>query len=186
MSLIGTLLTGLVVAREWERGTIEALMATPIGVSEFLLGKLLPYFFMGMVAMAITTVTAVFIFDVPLRGSVWALVGVASAFLVAMLPLGLLISTLAKNQFAASQAALIMAFLPALELSGFIFEIDSMPAVIRASTYVLPARYFVTCMQTIFLAGDVPEVLLPRVAALLVIGAILLVALVFATRMRLE
>ncbi len=186
MSLIGTLLTGLVVAREWERGTIEALMATPIGVSEFLLGKLLPYFFMGMVAMAITTVTTVFIFDVPLRGSVWALIGVASAFLAAMLPLGLLISTLAKNQFAASQAALIMAFLPALELSGFIFEIDSMPAVIRASTYVLPARYFVTCMQTLFLAGNVPEVLVPSVAALLTIGAILLAVLVLVTRLRLE
>jgi ABC-2 type transport system permease protein len=186
MSLIGTLLTALVVAREWERGTIEALMATPVGVSEFLLGKLIPYFCMGMIAMSISVSMAVFVFDVPFRGSILALVIVSSAFLTAMLPLGLLISTVTKNQFAASQAALIAAFLPAFELSGFIFEIDSMPLPIRLLTQVLPARYFVASMQTLFLAGDVTEVLVPDTLALLLIGGVLLTILVGVTRLRLD
>jgi ABC-2 type transport system permease protein len=186
MSIIGTLLTGLVVAREWERGTIEALMATPLGRSEFLLGKMIPYFLMGMTAMIVAVLSAVFIFDVPFRGSVWALLLVSSAFLSAMLPLGLVISTLTRNQFAACQAALIAAFLPAFELSGFIFEIDSMPAPIRLITYLLPARYFVACMQTLFLAGDVMNVLLPNTLVLLLFGAVLLAVLVRITRLRLD
>ncbi len=104
MSLIGTLLTALVVAREWERGTIEALMTTPVGVSEFLLGKLIPYFLLGMGAMILSSTTAVLVFSVPFRGSIWALLIVSATFLGAMLPLGLLISTVTRNQFAASQA----------------------------------------------------------------------------------
>jgi ABC-2 type transport system permease protein len=111
---------------------------------------------------------------------------VSSAFLTAMLPLGLLISTVTKNQFAASQAALIAAFLPAFELSGFIFEIDSMPLPIRLLTQVLPARYFVASMQTLFLAGDVTEVLVPDTLALLLIGGVLLTILVGVTRLRLD
>jgi ABC-2 type transport system permease protein len=186
MSLIGTLLTGLVVAREWERGTMEALMATPINRLEFILGKLLPYFVMGMAAMGLASTAAVLLFDVPFRGSVTALVAVSAAFLLAMLPLGLLISTLARNQFAASQAALISAFLPAFELSGFIFEIDSMPLVIRTITWILPARYFVSCLQTLFLAGDVPQVLVPNTLALLVFSAVLFMLLARSTRLRLE
>ncbi|HEV3342794.1 MAG TPA: ABC transporter permease [Pirellulales bacterium] len=186
MSLIGTLLTALVVAREWERGTMEALMATPINRVEFLLGKLLPYFVMGMGAMGLAATAAVLLFDVPFRGSVTALVVVSAAFLLAMLPLGLLISTLTRNQFAASQAALITAFLPAFELSGFIFEIDSMPLVIRAITHVLPARYFVSCLQTLFLAGDVPQVLVPNTLALVAFATVLFTLLVRSTRLRLE
>ncbi|HWB12277.1 MAG TPA: ABC transporter permease [Pirellulales bacterium] len=186
MSLIGTLLTALVVAREWERGTMEALMATPITRLEFLLGKLLPYFVMGMAAMGLAATAAVLLFDVPFRGSVLALVVVSAAFLLAMLPLGLLISTLTRNQFAASQAALISAFLPAFELSGFIFEIDSMPWVIRTITHVLPARYFVPCLQTLFLAGDVPQVLVPNTLALLAFATLLFGLLVRSTRLRLE
>jgi ABC-2 type transport system permease protein len=186
MSLIGTLLTGLVVAREWERGTMEALMATPINRLEFILGKLLPYFVMGMAAMGLASTAAVLLFDVPFRGSVTALVAVSAAFLLAMLPLGLLISTLARNQFAASQAALISAFLPAFELSGFIFEIDSMPLVIRTITWILPARYFVSCLQTLFLAGDVPQVLVPNTLALLVFSTVLFMLLARSTRLRLE
>ena len=106
MTLIGTLLTALVVAREWERGTMEALMATPVTVADFLLGKLVPYFVLGMAAMVLSVVMAITVFRVPFRGSAWALAGVSSAFLAAMLPLGLLISTVTRNQFAASQAAL--------------------------------------------------------------------------------
>ena len=186
MTLIGTLLTALVVAREWERGTMEALMATPIGKAEFLLGKIIPYFVLGMVAMSLAVAAAVFLFNVPFRGSVWALLLVSAAFLTAMLPLGLLISTVTGNQFAASQAALVAAYLPALLLSGFIFEIDSMPLPIRLLTRVLPARYFVSSLQTLFLAGDVASVLVPDTLILLAIGAVFMVLLVRATRLRLE
>jgi ABC-2 type transport system permease protein len=186
MTLIGTLLTALVVAREWERGTMEALLATPIGKAEFLLGKLIPYFVLGMIAMGLAVTTAVFFFGVPFRGSVVALVLLSSAFLMAMLPLGLLISTVTGNQFSASQAALVAAYLPALLLSGFIFEIDSMPLPIRLLTRIMPARYFVAGLQTLFLAGDVPEVLVPSALILLAIGAVLLAVLWRATRMRLE
>jgi ABC-2 type transport system permease protein len=185
-SLIGTLLTALVVAREWERGTMEALMATPISAVELLVGKLLPYYVLGMAAMGLTTALAVFVLKVPFRGSVPALLGVSSVFLVAMLALGLLISTTIRSQFAASQAALVAAFLPAFELSGFLFEIDSMPLPIRLLTYVLPARYFVPSLQAIFLAGDVASVLVPNTLALAAIASVLILILARLTRMRLE
>jgi ABC-2 type transport system permease protein len=123
---------------------------------------------------------------VPFHGSVWALLFISSAYLAVMLSLGLLISTTTKNQFAASQAALISAFLPAFELSGFIFEIDSMPAPIRLMTYVLPARYFVSALQTLFLAGDVASVLVPNALVLLGMASVLFIALVRATHVRLE
>ncbi|HEX4145313.1 MAG TPA: ABC transporter permease [Pirellulales bacterium] len=186
MTLIGTLLTALVIAREWERGTIEALMTTPVGVSEFLLGKLIPYFLLGMGAMSLAATAAVWIFDVPFRGSIPMLLAVTALFLLTMLPQGLLISTVTRNQFVASQAALIAAFLPAFELSGFIFEISSMPPAIRMLTYFLPARYYVTSLQTLFLAGDVMAVLLPAMATLATIAVILLSLLVYKTRMSLE
>jgi ABC-2 type transport system permease protein len=186
MSLIGTLLTALVVAREWERGTMEALMATPVGVVELLAGKLIPYFVLGMAAMGMSAALAVFVFGVPFRGSVPALLGVSSVFLVAMLALGLLISTATRNQFTAHQLALIAAFLPAFELSGFIFEVDSMPLPIRLLTRLLPARYFVPSLQTIFLAGDVPGVLVPNTLAMAAIAGVLNLLLAYSTRLRLE
>jgi ABC-2 type transport system permease protein len=186
LTLIGTLLTSLVVAREWERGTMEALLATPVTRGELLLGKVVPYFALGMFAMTLSVAVTVFGFGVPFRGSILALLAVSSAYLMVMLGLGLFISTVSRNQFAASQAALISAFLPAFELSGFIFEIDSMPAPIRLLTRVLPARYFVSSLQTVFLAGDVRSVLVPNTLVLLVMATGLFVALVRATRVRLE
>ncbi len=186
MTLIGTLLTSLVVAREWERGTMEALLATPVTPGELLVGKVVPYFLLGMTAMVLSVTVTVFGFGVPFRGSILALLVMSSAYLLVMLGLGLLISTVAKNQFAASQAALILGFLPAFELSGFIFEIDSMPAPIRLLTYVLPPRYFVTSLQTLFLAGDVPGVLVPNGLVLLAMASVLFVALIRATQVRLE
>ena len=128
LTLIGTLLTSLVIAREWERGTMEALLATPVSPAELLLGKIIPYFILGQLAMSLAVSITVFGLGVPFHGSVWALFLISSAYLAVMLSLGLLISTTTKNQFAASQAALISAFLPAFELSGFIFEIESMPS----------------------------------------------------------
>jgi ABC-2 type transport system permease protein len=186
LTLIGTLLTSLVVAREWERGTMEALLASPVTPGELLVGKVVPYFVLGMGAMALAVGVTVFGFGVPFRGSVAALTALSAAYLAAMLGQGLLISTLTRNQFAASQAALIAGFLPAFELSGFIFEIDSMPAAIRLLTRLLPARYFVSSLQTLFLAGDVASVLVPNGLVLAAMAAGLFAALRWATRMRLE
>ena len=170
MTMIGTLLTALVVAREWERGTMEAIMSTPAAILEIVLGKLAPYFALGLTATLGCAALAVFAFDVPLRGSLFALLCLTGVFLIPALGQGLLISTLAKNQFVASQVALLSGFLPAFLLSGFLFEIDTMPAIIRAVTYVIPARYFVASLQTVFLAGDVWRLLLPNMAAMLGIG----------------
>lgn len=159
MALIGTLLTALVVAREWERGTMEALMATPIKIHELVIGKVIPYYFLGMGSMLLCAFITVFVFHVPFRGSLAALLLVSSVFLFAALGMGLFISTVARNQFVASQAATVAAFLPSLMLSGFIFEISSMPFVIQLITYILPARYFVSSLKTLFLVGDVWSVL---------------------------
>jgi ABC-type multidrug transport system permease subunit len=186
MAIIGTLLSALVIAREWERGTMEAVLATPVGRADMLLGKIIPYFALGMLAMGLSAAAAVFLFGVPFRGSVLALTGVSAAFLADMIALGLLISTVTRNQFAASQAALITAFLPAFELSGFIFEIDSMPWLIRMITHVLPARYYVSSLQTIFLAGDVGDVLIPNTLVMLGFAVVFFALLIRATRARLE
>jgi ABC-2 type transport system permease protein len=186
MTMIGTLLSALVIAREWERGTMEALMTTPVSAGELLIAKFIPYFVLGMVAMALAVIAAVLVFQVPLRGSLTALVIVSSAYLCTMLALGLLISTLTRDQFTASQIALIAGFLPAFELSGFVFEIDGMPGAIRALTCVLPPRYFVSSLQTIFLAGDVPSLLVWNTAVLAGMAAVLFALLIRSTRMRLE
>jgi len=172
MTMIGTLLTALVVAREWERGTMEALLSTPARVTEILIGKLLPYFVLGLLATLGSALLAVFVFDVPLRGSWFTLLLLSAVFLVPALGQGLMISALAKNQFIAAQAALFSGFLPAFLLSGFLFEIDSMPAPLRIITYVVPARHFIASLQTVFLAGDVWAVMLPDMAAMLAIGAV--------------
>lgn len=172
MAIIGTLLTALVIAREWERGTMEALMATPVEISELLMGKFVPYFVLGMGSMAVCVFIAVIVFGVPFRGSLLLLALVTAAFLCAALGMGLLISTVAKTQFVASQAALIASFLPAFILSGFIFDISSMPLPIRILTYALPARYFVSCLQTLFLAGNVWAVIWPNFLAMIGFGLI--------------
>jgi len=186
MTLIGTLLTSLVVAREWERGTMEALLATPAGTLDFLIGKLVPYFLLGLGSLALSVGVSVYVFDIPFRGSVWWLGALSSVFLLAALGLGLLISTVTRNQFVASQVALIAGFLPAFLLSGFIFEIGSMPLPIRVITYILPARYLVPGLQALFLAGDVPRLVLPDIAALAVIAAVLIGLTAVRTRRRLE
>ncbi len=174
MTLIGTLLTALVVAREWERGTMESLMATPVSMVEIIVGKLVPYILLGMCSMALCVAVAVLFYHVPLRGSLIVLSFTATAFLFTATQLGLLISTISKNQFVAAQASIISAFLPAFILSGFIFEISSMPTIIQGITYLMPARYFVTSLQTIFLVGNVWSLLIPNVLAIIAFGLILL------------
>jgi ABC-2 type transport system permease protein len=172
MTMIGTLLTALVVAREWERGTMEAMMATPISMAEFVLSKVLPYFLLGLAAMTLCTLLAIFAFHVPFRGSPLALFAIASAFLLPALGLGLFISAATKNQFVASQIALLSAFLPTFLLSGFLYEIASMPLAIRIITYAVPARYLIPPLQTVFLAGDQWGLILPNIAAMLGFGAL--------------
>lgn len=186
MTLIGTLLTALVIAREWERGTMEAMMATPISIAEILIGKLVPYFVLGMGSMILCVGVATFLYDVPFRGSFPALVATAAVFLIPALGQGLLISSVSRDQFVASQMALISAFLPAFMLSGFIFEISAMPAPIRALTYVFAARYFVTSLQTIFLTGDIWSLLLASMGAMAVIGGVFFLITARKTRKRLD
>ncbi|MDD5365219.1 MAG: ABC transporter permease [Gallionellaceae bacterium] len=186
MTLIGALLTALVMAREWERGTMEALMVTPASMTEVLLGKLVAYFILGTGGMLLTVGLSVWLFEVPLRGSFWVLWTCSSLFLLAALGMGLTISTLARSQFVAGQIAIIATFLPAFLLSGFIFDIGSMPAVVQAITHVIVARYFVAIVQTLFLAGDVWSVILPNALALAVMAAIFLTITWRKSRKRLE
>jgi ABC-2 type transport system permease protein len=186
MTLIGALLTAMVMAREWERGTLEALMVTPVTMREILLGKLIPYFILGLGGMTLSVVMAVWLFAVPLRGSLWVLVGTTSLFLFAALGMGLLISALAKNQFVAGQAAIITTFLPAFILSGFIFDIGSMPWVVQMLTHAIAARYFVSILQTVFLAGDVWSVLVPNALALSIMAMLFLGLTRLKSRKRLE
>jgi len=186
MTLIGALLTAMVMAREWERGTMEALMVTPVSMRELLLGKLIPYFVLGMGGMALSVAMALFLFGVPLRGSLLLLAATSALFMLVALGMGLLISILAKNQFVAGQAALVVTFLPAFILSGFIFDIGSMPGVVQAITHVIAARYFVAILQTVFLAGNVWPVVLANSGALAVLAAIFFAAIARRARKRLE
>jgi pyoluteorin transport system permease protein len=178
MTLIGSLLTSLVMAREWERGTLEALFVTPVRPEEILLGKTIPYFALGMIGFALCLLAAKFLFYVPFRGSVIVLTGASTLYLLVALAIGLLISSAVKSQFVASQITLLVTFLPAVMLSGFLFDLRSMPAAVRMITYLLPARYYVTLLQTIFLAGDIWAVVLPNAAML----AGMMIVLLWLTR----
>ena len=186
MTLIGALLTAMVMAREWERGTMEALLATPVAKREILLGKLIPYFTLGLGGMALSVTMSFFLFRVPLIGSLFVLFVAASLFLFASLGMGLLISIISKNQFVAGQVAIIVTFLPAFILSGFIFDIRSMPLPIRFVTHLIAASYFVAILQTVFLAGDIWQVILPNALALVIMSAIFLGISTRKFRKRLE
>lgn len=170
MTLIGALLTALVMAREWERGTIEALMVTPIRMREVLVAKLLPYYILGIMGSALTLFVSVKIFDVPFRGSLIMLFITASIYLCASLAIGLFISTTTKNQYLAMQIAIITTYLPAFILSGFIFDIGSMPIIIQFITRFMVARYFVEILQTLFLAGNLWVILIPNSIIMLIIA----------------
>ncbi len=174
MTLIGAMLTSMVVAREWERGTMEALMVTPIRIGEMALGKLVPYFVLGMGGMLLSVAMALFLFDVPLRGSFWVLALASALFMLVALGMGLLISVVARSQFVAGQLSIVVTFLPAFILSGFIFEIGSMPEPIQMITHIIPARYFVAILHSVFLAGDIWPIILLNSAALLVMAVIFL------------
>ncbi len=186
MTVVGAILTSLVIAREWERGTMEALLSTQITRTELLLSKLLPYQLLGSFVMVLCMLVTTLILDIPYRGSLLILFVITSLYLATALGMGLLISTITRNQFNAAMVALNAAFLPAIMLSGFIFEIDSMPVFIQVVTYFIPARYFVSSLQTLFLAGDIYLVLLTDFL-LLIASAILFIGLTaLKTRHRLD
>jgi ABC-2 type transport system permease protein len=185
MTIIGAFLTAMVVAREWERGTLEALFVTPMRAGEFLVSKFLPYFGLGMVGFLLCLLAGHFLFHVPLRGSLFLLSLASMTYLVVALGIGLLVSTLVKSQFLASQLAMLLTFLPAMMLSGFLYDLRSMPAFIRGITYALPARYAVALMQTLYLAGDVGSVIWLNLGILAAMAAALLAATRLATRKQL-
>ena len=186
MTLTGAMLTSMVVAREWERGTMEALMVTPTRIWEIIVGKLLPYFILGMGGMLLSVAMALWLFQVPLRGSFLTLLMVSSLYMMVALGMGLLISTVARSQFVAGQVALVATFLPAFLLSGFIFQISSMPEVIQFITHLIPARYFVAILHTVFNAGNIWPVILSNCSALLLMMIFFLGVAKHKTRKRLE
>jgi ABC-2 type transport system permease protein len=176
MTLIGALLTAMVMAREWERGTLEALLVTPVRREEILLGKTLPYFALALFGFLLCVLSAKFLFQVPLRGSVWVLFGASMLYVLVALGIGLLISSWVKNQLVASQLALLATFMPAFMLSGFLFDLRSMPTAVRLITYALPARYYVALLQSVFLAGNVWSVIVPNTLVLAAMAVMLALA----------
>jgi ABC-2 type transport system permease protein len=173
MTLIGAFLTAMVVAREWERGTFEALFVTPVRSGEILLGKTVPYFGLGLIGLLLCIVSGKFLFDVPIVGSLAVLIGGSMLYVLVAVGVGLLISSYFRNQLVASQLTMLATFMPALMLSGFLFDLRSMPFAVRAITYLLPARYYVALLQTTFLAGDIWPVILPAAAVLALTAALL-------------
>ncbi len=159
MMIIAAMLTSLTIAREWERGTMEQLVSTPVHRLEVVLGKLLPYVAIGIIDVALVSVIGVFLFDVPFRGSAGLLMILSLAFILGALGMGMFISAVARSQLLATQIAMILTFLPAFLLSGFMFAIDVMPPALQAITYLIPARYFLVVTRGVFLKGVGVEVL---------------------------
>ncbi|GHT88214.1 membrane protein [Alphaproteobacteria bacterium] len=177
LAIVGTFLTSLVVAKEWEKGTMEAMIATPISIVEIIVSKLIPYFLLSVVSFIVALSYGIFVFKMPFEGSIFAVSLVTSIFITVSLLIGLLISTSAKNQFVAAMGAVLVTFMPTNMLSGFIFEIKSMPDWLQCLTLIFPARYFVSSIRTLCLVGDVWEIILKDVAILLSMSLLLFMAL---------
>jgi ABC-2 type transport system permease protein len=186
MMVIAALLTSLSVSREWEHGTMEQLIATPVKSSELILGKLVPYFAVGMLDVLIAVMMGQFLFEVPLCGSVVLVFMVAGVFLVGALGMGMTISVLTRNQLVSTQMAMLLTYLPAFLLSGFMFPVSNMPAVIRAVTYIVPARYVIGILRAIYLKGLGFEVLAVEMGLLAVFGVLMTGLAVGRFRKRLD
>jgi len=176
LMIIAALLTSLTIAREWEMGTMEQLLSTPLRAPEIVLGKMAAFFALGVADMIVAIVAGVGIFRVPLRGDLLFLAASSAIFLVGALCWGILISAVVRSQLLAYQLGALTSFLPAFLLSGFIFDIENMPRVIRAVTYIFPARYFVAILKGVFLRGVGAEILWPQAALLLAFAAIVFLA----------
>ena len=186
MTLIGILLTSLVVAREWERGTMEAMLSTSVKTIHIVLGKYIPYFILGMLSLAFNIFLCVGIFQIPFRGSYIVLFLVSSLFLFTSLGIGLNISSLLKNQFLASMVAMGVGFLPALMLSGLMFPINSMPVFFQYLTRIIPPRYYVSFVESEFMAGGVNSIRLENAIFLAILGLLFFIAVYKNTSIRLE
>lgn len=186
MTLIGILLTSLVVAREWERGTMEAMLSTSVKTIHIVLGKYIPYFILGMLSLTFNIFLCIVIFQIPFRGNYLVLLLVSSLFLFTSLGIGLNVSSILKNQFLASMVAMSVGFMPALMLSGLMFPINSMPVFFQHLTRILPPRYYVSFVESEFMAGTVPEIVIANAIYLTILGLILFAAVYKNTSMRLE
>jgi ABC-2 type transport system permease protein len=184
MTITGAFLTSLVVAREWERGTLEALFVTPVRPTEILLAKMIPYFAVGMIGFAMCLLAARFLFHVPFMGSLWLLLLSSVLYMFVALGVGLLISSATKNQFVASQVALLTGFLPALMLSGFLFDLHNVPLVVRIVGQALPATHFLELIKTLMLAGNLWPIVIKDCAILASYAFVLLGAARLVTRKR--
>jgi ABC-2 type transport system permease protein len=185
LALVASLLTALTVSREWERGSMEQLFATPVSRTEIVTGKLLPYAGLGVVQILLVVTVGTYLFDVPIRGSLAALAIASLLFLLTMLGTGLLISIAFKNQLVAVQFAFLISYLPSAILSGFIFPLDNMPLWLRALSRLVPARYFLTVLRGALLKGNGAGVLWPDLAALAVFALAMFVLAVRRFRRRL-
>ncbi len=186
MTLIGILLTSLVVAREWERGTMEALLSTNVKAIHIVLGKYIPYFIIGMLSLTFNVFLCVVVFNIPFRGSFLVLFLISAIFLFTSLGIGLLVSTVLKNQFLASMVALSLGFMPALMLSGLIYPINSMPKIFQYLTTVIPPRYYIAFIQSEFMAGGVTEIRIANAFYLSLLGLFFFGLVYKNTQMRLE
>ena len=186
MTLIGILLTSLVIAREWERGTMEALLSTRVKAIHIVLGKYIPYFILGMLSTAFNMFLTVCVFQLPFRGSYFMFFFISGIFLFTSLGIGLMISTALKNQFMASMVSISLGFMPALMLSGLLFPINSMPVFFQYLTMIIPPRYYISFIESEFMTGGVNEIRLANAFYLTVLGLILFVAVYKKTQMRLE
>lgn len=186
MTLIGALLTALIIAREWERGTMEALLVSHISAPEILIGKFVPYFVLGMGSLLLSLTMAKFLFHIPIHGSLWLLLATSSLFLWVALGMGFFISTVCRSQLVAAMVAILTTFLPAFILSGFIFDIRSMPVVVQVLTHLIAARYYVAILQTLFLAGNIWSIVVPNSLALIIMGMIFHGIVYRKTRKKLE
>lgn len=176
LTLIGAFLTSLLIAREWERGTLESLFVTPVRPLELVLAKLAPYLVIGAINVATCLVAARLLFEVPIRGSLWVILVASMLYLLVSLLLGLFISGVARSQFKASQMALLVSFMPAMMLSGFVFDLRNVPLVIQVVSQVLPATHFMSLVKTLFLAGDNWPQILSNCGILLLYAVILTLA----------
>ncbi len=186
MTLIGAFLTALVMAREWERGTFESLFATPVRAGEILASKIVPYFGLGMAGLALCLLAAVFVFEVPVRGSIAVIVGCSAIYLLVGLGIGLLVSQAVKSQFMASQIVLLSCFLPTTMLSGFVFDLRGANLAVRIIAHMFPATWYVDLVQTLFLVGTVPEIVIRDTAILAGYAVFFLGLARFVTQKRLN
>ena len=186
MTLIGILLTSLVIAREWERGTMEALLSTKVRAIHIVLGKYIPYFVLGMLSTAFNLFLCVCVFQVPFRGSYFMFFLISGIFLFTSLGIGLMISTALKNQFMASMVSISLGFMPALMLSGLLFPINSMPVFFQYLTMIIPPRYYISFIESEFMAGGVNEIRLANAFYLTILGLLLFAGVYKKTQMRLS